>query len=826
MGFFDRYRQKRAIATILSASGRTPTALEAAASFRGSGKPALRLLLDALPEDRSGLICELLGDAVTNATLPQVVETGLQSGDQQMVVATRRALASARNIDPNRLLEVVMAKDGALNDIADVLVGRKDAITAKSMLLLLERARATTDPALLKLIDAIAEPAMVPALIGFLKNANWQARMQVAATISRFPSEPVREALLRLLGDPDKNVRQAALDGIAVLGMPVPIGAVCALLRDPDMLVQTKAIETAVRLNDPSSVKHLLEIMQDESEHARRAAVEVMNAVGDATAIKDLLTALKDEDWWVRVRAADALGTIGGPKVIDAVLELLGDADEFMRRTAVEILNTTKDERAFHHLVKALHDIDWWVCERAIDALANMGDRRAVPHMIQLLDPDSQATPVVIRALAQLGDPGAVTALLAKLKSTDQAIQRETIEALKALATPDQVDAIRRALAELTPAAADIGDIAQRVAQELAPKLRPHAGRPATPARPADELAHTIVSTPAAAGLDVTIRMTAHPAEHEPGAAEEGPSQPDRTIDLPAASRTAASEKIDIAAIQPGQVLGGRYRVVRELGRGGFGTVLQVEDQVVGEQVAIKLLNPQMVEDESAISRFVHEVRYARRITHENVIRIHDFQQLDNVCAISMEYFPSAPLTRQIRLGLYQQPALGLHFVRCIASGVEIAHLSGIMHRDLKPANILVDEKSALKIVDFGLAAAGSSSDSRVTKTGQLVGSPTYMSPEQARGIDIDVRTDIYSLGVIMFETFTGSVPYAGDSPLSVLYQHIEGLKQPPSARYPAIDPRIESIILKAMATDPASRYQSARELLGDLEAVDLRKAA
>jgi serine/threonine-protein kinase len=298
---------------------------------------------------------------------------------------------------------------------------------------------------------------------------------------------------------------------------------------------------------------------------------------------------------------------------------------------------------------------------------------------------------------------------------------------------------------------------------------------------------------------------------------------PDRTKNT---INKGSSESIDLSNVVPGTELGGRYTVVSELGRGGFGTVLQVRDRMIGEDVALKLINSQLIPDEETIKRFVHEVRYSRKITHENVIRVHDFLELGSMYAISMEYFASQPLSRRIRRGLYEQPAQGLRFVRDIARGMQVAHQVGVMHRDLKPANILVNDNEVLKIVDFGLAVACSQGNSRVTKTGTLIGTPSYMSPEQGRGLGTDHRTDIYSLGVIMYEVFTGTLPYAAENPLAVLYLHLQGKKDLPSARNPLVSPALEAVILKAMALEPEARYQSAVELLAALESPDLSEAA
>ena len=204
-------------------------------------------------------------------------------------------------------------------------------------------------------------------------------------------------------------------------------------------------------------------------------------------------------------------------------------------------------------------------------------------------------------------------------------------------------------------------------------------------------------------------------------------------------------------------IIEGRYSTVERIGRGAFGTVLLMEDTVVDERLILKFLNPNVSEDEEIMKRFVHELRYSRKITHHNVIRIYDFLYIQGNYAISMEYFPSHTLGSEV-VGEKPMPlARALGFGIDICTGMDVAHAQGIVHRDLKPANVLINAEGLLKIVDFGVAAAQREGDTQLTKTGYVIGSPKYMAPEQILGKKVDQRADVYALGVILYEIMTGA---------------------------------------------------------------------
>ncbi|WP_455206129.1 protein kinase domain-containing protein, partial [Kaarinaea lacus] len=550
-----------------------------------------------------------------------------------------------------------------------------------------------------------------------------------------------------------------------------------------DLTVQATAIETLVEINAPDTVKYLIEVLQDESEYVRRAAVEVLNEIGDQRAIKDLLNALRDADWWVKVRAADALGTIGGPKVLDAVLVLIKDEDEFLRRTAVEILNTSKDMKAFDRLVEALEDEDWWVRERAVDALAALGDKRAVPPLIKMLENMPEAGLVVIRALSALGDKRAIMPIIKQLKHGDDAVCKEALTALRNLTDREHALDVQSAITQIIKS--DKKEV-KVVANEAMKTLIERFG----------------------AGSESTKESLLIDFENQ------------ETIETSikvGVNSTPTYELIDAAMLKAGDVFNNRYQIIKQVGKGAFGVVVLVEDTVVKDQFILKFLNPQVASDDNAIRRFTHELRYARKVTHENVIRIYDFIAQGKNYAISMEYFPSHSLTYEISTKKRLDIPRGVQILTQICNGMSAAQAVHVVHRDLKPGNILINKDGQVKIVDFGLAAAASRADSRLTKTGILVGTPTYMAPEQVRGKTIDSRTDIYALGVIMYEIFTGAPPYMGEESMGIMFQHVEGNPTPPKDLNPNLPDAMQHIILKAMRVDPDKRYQTFDALKSDL---------
>lgn len=277
------------------------------------------------------------------------------------------------------------------------------------------------------------------------------------------------------------------------------------------------------------------------------------------------------------------------------------------------------------------------------------------------------------------------------------------------------------------------------------------------------------------------------------------------TVAIPAAPAPAVNiGSVALAAI------GQRYEILSEAGHGSMGNVYKARDRETGETVALKLLKPEIASDHAMMERFKNELLFARKITHKNVCRMHEFNRVGGIAYTSMEFVEGESLRSVLSRfgGLPQRKAVDLALQIC--SGLKEAHAQGIVHRDLKPENIMVDANGNVKIMDFGIAR---SMEAVTRLTGSMVGTPQYMAPEQVAGKPVDYRTDIYSLGLILYEMFTGSPAFQADNPVAVALKHMREEAVPPHQIDPAIPAYIERTILKCLLKEPANRFQSIAQL-------------
>ena len=267
------------------------------------------------------------------------------------------------------------------------------------------------------------------------------------------------------------------------------------------------------------------------------------------------------------------------------------------------------------------------------------------------------------------------------------------------------------------------------------------------------------------------------------------------------------------------QTYGGRYAVIERIGVGGMAEVYRARDELLGREVAVKVLSERLSTDRSFVERFRREAQAAANLNHPNIVSLYDYGSEGDTNFIVMEYIDGKSLGEVISEEAPLLPERAAEIAGDVAKALERAHNAGLVHRDIKPNNIMLTSTGQTKVTDFGIVrAVGGEAEQQMTQTGMVIGTAAYLSPEQAQGNPVDARSDVYSLGCVLYEMLTGSTPFTGDTPLAVAYKHVRETPDPPSAINPDVPEDLDAIAMKALAKNPDNRYSSATEMRDDLE--------
>ncbi len=266
--------------------------------------------------------------------------------------------------------------------------------------------------------------------------------------------------------------------------------------------------------------------------------------------------------------------------------------------------------------------------------------------------------------------------------------------------------------------------------------------------------------------------------------------------------------------IEPETIVDGRYRVISRLGSGGMADVYLAQDQLLGRDVAVKVLHHHFAEDHEFVERFRREASSAAALSHPNIVAIFDRGEWNGTYYIAMEYVAGRSLKAIVREQGALDPAAAIDIVVQILLAARFAHMRGVIHRDLKPHNVLLDEEGRARVTDFGIARAGASD---MTLTGSIMGTAQYLSPEQAQGFAVSATSDLYSVGVILYELLTGVVPFEGETAVAIAFKQVSATPRAPSELAPGLPPSLDAVVLRSLAKDPAQRYADADELIAAL---------
>ena len=272
-----------------------------------------------------------------------------------------------------------------------------------------------------------------------------------------------------------------------------------------------------------------------------------------------------------------------------------------------------------------------------------------------------------------------------------------------------------------------------------------------------------------------------------------------------------------MSGISADTVVDGRYRLVSRLGSGGMADVWCAEDLQLGRKVALKLLHARFAEDAQFVERFRREASSAAGLQHPNVVAVYDRGEWEGTYYIAMEYLEGRSLKELVTQEAPLDPDRAIELTIQVLRAARFAHKRGIIHRDLKPHNVIIDSEGRAKVTDFGIAKAGASD---MTQTGSIMGTAQYLSPEQAQGHAVSAQSDLYSIGIVLYELLTARIPFEGDSPVTIALKQVSETPEPPSRLNPAVVPELEFVVLRALAKDPAERYADADEFIAALEAV------
>jgi serine/threonine-protein kinase len=474
------------------------------------------------------------------------------------------------------------------------------------------------------------------------------------------------------------------------------------------------------------------------------------------------------------------LQKFGNDKLYAAAEGLAKHDNEFIREQAQKFAAQSSDPSDLKQLWdNALHK-DWQVREAAVEGIGRSNKRESIGILKKVVEKWPESAPAVLKAAANLGFSKGLEIAFACLRMPEALVQREALETIGKLASKRHAKIIRDKLMQKVPKLqATVRDTAGAVVNRLTEDY---------------ELAPLNVDQEAY--FDTRLIKFEDTQSVDQGTSQDAEAEP---------------QIQNIDEFKKGDLWLDRFRIDKEIGRGAMGRVMLAMDEMVGEPLILKFMHPELTAEESSRERFLREVKYSRKVSHPNVIRIHDMLFKDNLSAISMEYFESRGIDEILKEIKFFEPKATLDILLQVANGMAAAHNQDVIHRDLKPSNILMNADGLVKIVDFGIASASSNVDSTLTQAGSIIGTPAYLSPERAKGLDADHRSDIYALGIIAYGMLTGQLPYTGE-PMSLLFQHLEGKAIPIHEIKKELGPRISLLVQKLMAVEIEDRLQTMED--------------
>ncbi len=598
--------------------------------------------------------------------------------------------------------------------------------------------------------DKITNPALKVMLLRYLGGVD---------------QPPVVELLLQFLNDSSKLVIFEAFRSLKQLNISFDASLLLPFIVDMSEVEQEIGLETVQMKANSALLPKLPQYLSAKSALIKTALLKIVTKHATEDSLLKFYQQLEKQDNLTQERVIDYLESKADERFIKVALSLSTNDSAFVRESVQRIPGYQLATNDLEKIGEFALNESWQVRQRAIQGLGKSANPEAIMILTEVLNQWPESTSAILDAVRQLGDSKGLKIALICLGNPSAAIQRSALETIAAIASEKYASNARDSIVAKLPS--------------LNPELT--------------KLATSIAR-------DLTMKFDLPTS-----------SLPDQsTVNTNAVTSFVSGSTEPV--LVPGSKWMDRYLVKKVVGQGAMGQVVLVRDEMMEELLILKFMKSDLTIDTASRERFKREVKYARKVGHPNVIRVHDLIWQNEVCAISMEYFESRGLDQILNQSEPLDSRTGLSILSQICDGMAAAHAQAVIHRDLKPSNILIDDSGQVKIADFGIASAGPGVEQTLTQADSIIGSPAYLAPERTLQIEADIRSDIYSLGIIAYYIFSGKLPYTGQA-MDVLVQHREGKAPMVHEVNNSASQEISVLIKKLMAVNPDDRPQSMLEV-------------
>ncbi len=798
MAVLGSMRYKRALKKLLDCDDlESAKALALIEQLRQTAKESLTHLIQTIPTT-SGMHRAILTEICLENVEGSAEDLFLDHLDDDVTEIRATAtsiLSQTPQVNPSKLFKRLQESEVSKTEIIDILTSHRARLKPEQLVVNALKLEKTHAARLLKL----ALESEVPLDLGLLRLdpasiGSPSIKIVLLRYFAQVEQAEVAQQIARFLADDHKTIVIEALKSLKNLPVKFDASVVLPFIDSMSEVEREMAIDVLRERADAKLVSRLAPWTCGKSDEVRETLVKLFVKHVTPEGLESFLRLLEQQEWWGAEQSLKCMHKFGSDALYAAAQGLVGHDNEFIREQAQQFASKSIDPSDLKQLWdNALHE-NWQVRDSAIEAIGRSKERESVGVLQKVVKKWPESALAVLKAAGNLGFSKGLEIAFACLRMPEALIQREALETIGQLTSKRHAKTVRDKLMQKVP--------------KLQATVRDTAGEVV------NRLTREYELTPL--NVDQETYFDTRLLKFDSQAVDAGDHQ--------AAAVGLSSELQNIEDLTKGDLWLDRYRIDKEIGRGAMGRVMLVTDEMVGESLILKFMHPELTAEEATRERFLREVKYSRKVSHPNVIRVHDMLFQGNLSAISMEYFKSRGIDEFLQEIEFFETGEAFEILIQVANGLAAAHNQSVIHRDLKPSNILMNTAGLVKIVDFGIASASSSADSTLTKAGSIIGTPAYLSPERAKGKDADSRSDIYALGIVAYGMLTGQLPYSGE-PMSLLFQHLEGEAVPVHEVKSELSPRTGQLVQKLMAVKLDDRFQTMEEVAEAIKEVQQQEA-